>query len=417
MRRLLIMIWLVAAAPAMLSADLVVMDDGRTFSGQVTVEGEIVIVKMPYGSLSLPRSKVARIELIETPEEKLAHRLEEIDQKNEAALLKVGLWALDQGLERQGREILERVIGINGENAEARRALGYVKIDGKWHEYAGAVELVRSKLEAGQFQVLLRQVLPALESVARTAPQRAKVRELTGSTQLRTGRFSAAAETYQRLAEQGKGRQALLHGAVAEILRSNPDGMYVLAEAYPPTAGLMGVEPQVKAGPASLKRPIVLEAALKDLARRRMKKGEKLTREGREAEVTQPKLAAARYVQALRAFDVADALIPDITRSFRVQITRRRITMIRKAADADARKFDKELAELGKKDLPKKEYRETVVRLIHHLNSLRGQFGDILKLARPYRRELLLEVQWAEADLKKVNDMRDVLVGEFDDAT
>ncbi|MCE5278970.1 MAG: hypothetical protein ABFD92_19275 [Planctomycetaceae bacterium] len=416
MRRLVLLLSLIFVCPALSSADQVVTSDGRTFSGKVTVEGESVTIEMPYGSLTLLRSKVARIEIQETPEEQLAYRLKEIDPKSETELLGVGLWAARQGLDRQARKIFQQVLDLNAENLQARQGLGYARIDNAWVEFDKAVELARSRLEAGDVSALTGRILPAIRQIARGAEQQILVDDLAGQAQLRGGNFNEAAKIYAALGAKGKDSRYLRFAAIAEILTANADGMYVLTEPYPPSAGLMGRQAQVQAGPASLSRPIVVEAALKDLARRRMEAGKKLLAEAKDAQATNKTLAENKFTAAAKSFEAADALVPDITRSYRVEITRLRIVTIRQQVDADAKRFDAAMAALGNKNMSKNDYRESVMKLIHHVNAVRGSLTEIMELAKPYRRELVLEIQWAQADLKKLTAMRDLLVGELDDA-
>ena len=44
----------------------------------------------------------------------------------------------------------------------------------------------------------------------------------------------------------------------------------------------------------------------------------------------------------------------------------------------------------------------------------RDDLKKIMAVARPYPRELVLEIKWAELDLTKVNSMRKILVTEID---
>jgi hypothetical protein len=122
----------------------------------------------------------------------------------------------------------------------------------------------------------------------------------------------------------------------------------------------------------------------------------------------------AKYLQAGKAFDRADAMVADIARSYRIEIARRRITAIRKDADADAKKFDAALATLGKKDMTAQAYRSMVQRLMHNIDSVRESLKGVIDIAKPYPRELVLEVEWAQQDLKKIEAMRVILASELD---
>jgi len=416
MVRVFIVGFLLAMMPAVLAADVVVMDDGRTFTGVVTLQDQTVIIRMPYGSVSLPRANVVRIELKQTPQQELAAKLEAINEGDAKSLAALAVWAGEHGLARESRELFERVLKIDSDSARARRELGFLKIDGKWQPFDKALELARSKLAAGRYQALLKDILPSLAEIAASQKRLPVVQDLLGQAQLRAGDFPAAEKTFAELAGLVKGRQALRYGAIAEILKENGDGMYILTEPYPPAAGLLGTEVLVKAGPASLSRPAVLETALRDLARKHIAAGHKLMEEGKKLQSSNPDLAKGQYLQALRDFDAADALVAGISRSYRVEIARRRIEATREYTDAGARKFDTALADLGKKELSKKAYREAVTKLIYHISNVCSALKEIVALAESYPRELVLEVKWAQQDLKKLDAMRQVLVAELDAA-
>ena len=56
-----------------------------------------------------------------------------------------------------------------------------------------------------------------------------------------------------------------------------------------------------------------------------------------------------------------------------------------------------------------------MMRLMHHLGSAREGLKDVLALAKPYANDLILEIKWAEVDLKKIEAWRKVLAAELDD--
>ncbi len=405
---------LVGMMSAVLAADVVVMDDGRTFSGIVTLQDQIVIIKMPYGSVSLPRDKVVRIELKQTPQQELAAKLDQIDEGDAKQLVALAVWAREQGLGRESKELSERTLKLDADNAQARRELGFLRIDGKWQPFDKALELARSRLAAEQYETLLKSILPALAEIAPSQKKLPEVRDLLARTQLRAGKFAAAAKVFADLASKAGGPKAFRYHAIGEILEENADGMYVLTEPYPASAGLLDTKVLVKAGPASLTRPEVLAAALRDRARERIAVGRKLMAEGNKLATSNPDRAKSKYLQALHVFVVADSLVGDITRSYRVEIARRRIAAIRKHTDTGARKFDSDLAGLGKKELSKKAYRDAVTRLMYHINNVSSGLKEVIALAGPHPRELFLEAKWAQEDLKKLDAIRQVLVTELD---
>jgi hypothetical protein len=404
----------VASLSAIAMADELVLQDGRTFTGTVTVKNDVVLVQMPYGTLSFSRDQVQRIDLKDTPLEQYNKRLAKLDAKDAEGLYSLAVWAKGHALSPQADELLAKVLQINPDHAGARKACGFAKIDERWVDFKSGMELGLGKLEAGKYDSIIHDVVPALEPIASKDDWPA-VRELLGDAQLRSKDFSAATTTFGELAAKTSGALAGRYNAIVDILSANHDGMYVLMDPYPPESALLGTATKtLPAGPASLAAPLVLEAALRDRAKQEIKTGREIMDAATKMEPTDPDGAMVKYLQAGKAFDRADAMVADIARSYRIEIARRRITAIRKDADADAKKFDAALATLGKKDMTAQAYRSMVQRLMHNIDSVRESLKGVIDIAKPYPRELVLEVEWAQQDLKKIEAMRVILASELD---
>lgn len=402
-----------AAAPA----DRLVLLDGRAFEGTVTVEAKTVRVEMAYGTLQFARSDVQRIEFKDTPETQLAKRLSHTSLDDPDAVFDVAAWAAAHELGERADELYALVLKLDADHAGARRALGFVRLQGRWMERDAALELARSKLEAGDLEVLRSDLLPKLRAAVPAGPDRRAVRELAALTRLRSKEFAAAQEAFAALAEDAEGPAALRFEAVAELLAANDDGMYVLDRPYPPAARLLGdAAGQIEAGPASLARPLVLEAALHDRARQEVEVGRELMASASKAERSEPPAARLQYFRANQAFDRAEALQPDIARSYRVEICRRRISGLRTRARDEAEAFDDELDALGERELSPTAYRSRLLQMKARLERLRRDLEAMLDIARPYPRDLVLEIGWAETDLDRVEKLRLALVEELHDA-
>ena len=422
MTRIIAVACVVAALAATACADRLELLDGRTFEGLVTVDGDTVTVKMTYGTLQFASRDVSRIVYMDTPEETLAKKLAAASPDSAEELYAVAKWALDTGLDRQGKGLLVKVIGVNADHAEARRRLLHARIDGKWHAYDNALELAKGKLQAKRYGNLLDKVLPALKDLPLSSAQRAAVEDIRGRTYLQAARFADARTVFSALADQVGGPAAIQYAAIADILGEHSDGMYVVSKVYPPQATLIRTkDPPLAVGPASLSRPIVLDAVLHDTATKtELEAGKKLLAEARKAEPTDPDAARRKYVLARLHFQRADAIVagtrtPGIARTYHVEITRRRISAIRRLVDADAKKCDQISQSLGSSEMSKKDYRATILRMLHHLGNARQGLKDILVLAKPYPRALILEIKWVEIDLKKIDGWRKVLSAELDD--
>jgi hypothetical protein len=119
--------------PAILFADEVYLEGGATFSGRIVEQTETMVkIDIGDGVVGVPTSRVERIvkgrSALDEYDE-IAGRLEPQDVKGWRIL---GRWALQQGLSTQSRQAYEKVLAIAPDDAEARQALGFVQLDGRW---------------------------------------------------------------------------------------------------------------------------------------------------------------------------------------------------------------------------------------------------------------------------------------------
>ncbi|HUS90396.1 MAG TPA: hypothetical protein VM695_01055 [Phycisphaerae bacterium] len=407
---------LVALLAGVCPADKLILIDGRTFIGTVAVEGDTVLITVPYGTLRFPKTQVERIELMDTPEQEFRKKLGEAALDDPNALYGLAQWAEKNSLSRQAGDLYALVLKLKPDHAPTRLAVGFVLLDQRWLTFDQALQQARGKLEAGSYAALLDDVLPALGAAARTRDQQIQIADLTACTFLRSRQFDVARQKFLELTDKAApDANSMRYAAIASILEKNPDGMYVLRETYPPSATLLGdASASIQPGPASLAKEMVLEAALRDLAKRDIAAGRALMDEAQKLELTDPDPAAQKYAQAQQAFDRADALVPDIARSYRVEIARRKIAAIRKDVKDDAEKFDQQMDKLGVRDLAPKAFKDLILRMIHHLDNTRDDLKRVLVAAKPFPRELVLEIKWAELDLARVEKMRMILVSKLD---
>jgi hypothetical protein len=389
--------------------DDVVLLDGRILSGIVRIEGDSVLIQMPNATLKFPRDQVQRIDQHATPEEEFAAKLADASQTDPQALFSLVQWASTNGLDKQAQDLAGKIIQISPDHAGAHKMLGQLKLDNQWQPFAKAMEIARGKLEAGHGDVLIKDVLPALEAIATTKDKQQAVRELQAQALLRTREFSLAAKTFAATAELSDPATAMRMTTLADIIKENPDGMYVLTETYPPSAGILGEDKtSLKPGPASLADPLVAQAALHERAKKEIEAGRKFMDAAQKLESADVEAAKGKYVQAAGSFDKADALVDGIARSYRIEIARRRID-----ADGDAEKFDKAMSKLGKSNLSPQEYQNMILSLVRLLDNVRDNLQLVIAAAKPFPKELVLELKWAELDLKKMDGMRKILLDEF----
>jgi len=412
---------LIAVLASVAAADKLVLTDGRVFVGTVSVEADTVEISLPYGTLRFPKIDVERIEFMDTPEQEFRKKLADAALDDPNALYDLAQWAGKKSLSRQAGDLYGLILKLSADHAGAHKALGHIRIGKLWLGFDAALEQARGKLEAGSYAVLLEEILPALRAAAPTRQQALQVMYLLADTQLRSRQFNHAEATFGELAEAARKAEppatdlATRSAIIVEILHANPDGMYVLRDAYPPAAPLLSsTKAHIMPGPASLAMPLVLEAALRDEAKKEIEAGRKFLDEAQKLAPTDPDSANIKYALADQCFQRADAMIPHIARAHRVDIARRKIAAMRKDADAGARDFDEQMDKLGVKDMAPQAYNTMLQRLIHHLDSTRDDLKRIIELAQAYPKELVLELKWAELDLTKIENMRKILVTELD---
>jgi len=351
-----------------------------------------------------------------SPAEHLAERLAAVDDQDADALLELAVWARQAGLTERADELLGRILELDGDHAGARRALRQVRMDGVWTAFEDALECLAARIELGETQDGDFELLDALEALAEGAPQHYRIGELLVRVDLLNNDFAGARERVEGLlaAEFQEPAPPRL-AAIADILAANPDGMYVLTEPFPAEATLLGERGDIlAAGPASLSDARALAAALRDEARRHIQRGAGELAAGRRTAASDGDAALQAYQSALREFDVADGIVADIARSYKVEIARRRIDLIRASAEPRAASFDAEIAALGRHKLSRKAYRAKIARMLCHLEAVEADLQRILQIAAPYDRQLALQIEWADAAKRDIRAMGQTLRVELD---
>lgn len=412
-RALLICLILAALASAS-RADRLLLQDGRTFDGEVTVEDQAVTIRMSYGTFSFPKDQVTRIERQATPESQLQAMLKHTPPNDADALFVAAQWASEHGLPKEADSLHKQVLALKPDHAASRKALGFIKIDNEWRTFEQGMELAHSKLQAACYDQLANSLLPELEELAASRDRLADIRELSGLTQLRLKNFQTALRVFQELSGSATGAAALRYTAIAEILRECPQGAYILTEDHPADSALLGGDRRsLKAGPVSLADPLALDAALRQKAKAEVDAARKILDEARKLEATDSDAAKVKYIQAGKLYDRADAMVPNIARSYRIEIARRRIATLRKYIDADAARFDAQMEKLARESMTGEAYEGVVVRMIHQLDTVRSNLTEVLDIAKPFPRELILEIKWAELDLQRIDSMKTILRSEL----
>lgn len=203
-----------SAAPAF--ADTVVLKNGRRLEGRVVVDGDNVTVHTRFGSIKLTRSQIQSIEASRTALDELQERaaaLQERIQKEKPGAAAQGQlwyglaqWCGENQLDRAREENLHRAIAADPEQALARQALGFVKVNGTWvsgNERQQALGLVRYKdqwVTPEARDDAERAAIAARQSDAERSKQDAEIR----LKQAEAAKLAAERKLLETQAETGK---------------------------------------------------------------------------------------------------------------------------------------------------------------------------------------------------------------------
>lgn len=113
-------------------ADELVLRNGSVFSGVVHEDGDRVTVEMDFGTMTFKKVDVRSISRGVDP-------LAEFEQKSKAATdvrskLELAAWAREKGLGGRATDLYRKILTLDPEQADARKALGYEKVNGQWFQ-------------------------------------------------------------------------------------------------------------------------------------------------------------------------------------------------------------------------------------------------------------------------------------------
>jgi hypothetical protein len=127
MRTILLSLALASAA----LADEVVLQNGSAFSGVVREDGDRVVVEMDFGTMTFKKVDVRSI--TRNGEDLLSQYQQKARTATDVkSMMELAAWARDKGLSARATELYRKVIVLDPDQADARKALGYEKLDGLW---------------------------------------------------------------------------------------------------------------------------------------------------------------------------------------------------------------------------------------------------------------------------------------------
>jgi len=111
-------------------ADELVLKNGSVFNGIVREQGDRVIIEMDFGTMEFKKVDVRTISKGNDP-------ISEYDAKAKTAtdvkgMLELAVWAREKGLGTKATELYRKILTLDSDQADARKALGYEKVGGVW---------------------------------------------------------------------------------------------------------------------------------------------------------------------------------------------------------------------------------------------------------------------------------------------
>jgi hypothetical protein len=126
---------LVVGAGSEARADLFVLASGGRIEGTLVNRDqsprETYVIQTTVGQVTLAKSQVEQW-LRPRPAEVEYERIYSTFPDTPEGQWKLAAWCLEQGLTAQRKTHLERIVELDPEHAEARRALGFSKLNGRW---------------------------------------------------------------------------------------------------------------------------------------------------------------------------------------------------------------------------------------------------------------------------------------------
>ena len=124
---------LVPLVPGALFADEVYLKDAGSISGRIVEQSETTVkVDIGDGFIAVPASRVDRIVKGRTALDEYEDRAAKLGPKDVEGWKSLARWASKEGYPGQARQACKKVLEIAPNDADARKALGFVSLDGRW---------------------------------------------------------------------------------------------------------------------------------------------------------------------------------------------------------------------------------------------------------------------------------------------
>lgn len=120
----------VAALSPVAFADELTLRNGSTFTGSVREEGDRVTIETEFGFMTFKKIDVRSVVRGRDVVREFSERAQTAGSVKE--LLELAGWAREKGMTTRAEEVYRRIIARDPDQPDARRALGYERVDGQW---------------------------------------------------------------------------------------------------------------------------------------------------------------------------------------------------------------------------------------------------------------------------------------------
>ena len=130
MRKLALLLFLV---PGPLLADVVYLKGGGKFTGRIVEQtAERMVIDIGDGTIGFSMDRVEEVVKGPSPLDEYDARASKLGPQDVNGWRSLAQWARTRGFPVQARAAYQKVLAVAPDDPEAREALGFVKIDGRW---------------------------------------------------------------------------------------------------------------------------------------------------------------------------------------------------------------------------------------------------------------------------------------------
>ena len=131
MKRLLPL--LLILLPGLLVADVVYLKGGGSFTGRIVEQNEErMVFDFGDGTIGITMDRVEKIVKEASPLDEYDARAGKLGPQDVNGWRSLAQWASTKGLPVQARAAYQKVVAVAPDDPEAREALGFVRVDGRW---------------------------------------------------------------------------------------------------------------------------------------------------------------------------------------------------------------------------------------------------------------------------------------------